>query len=121
MAKIKLKDGKVILRDGKVSCTCCDCSGPWGPGYDVHPNTVQVSAPDPLNNYTATRVLKCDWVMGDLQRFVQYLYSENRWKCVSTITGFAVAAYKNGTFSDGPRGGYTLGGLSSPTPLFTVT
>jgi hypothetical protein len=120
MATIKLKDGKVILKDGKVSCECCDpCAGLWGPGYDTHPLIIFVSCPDPGNNYTGSRVLKCDWVRGDLFQYVQYLSASKRWKCTGTITGFTVAAYKNGTFSDGPLGVYSIAGGGGS--LFTVS
>jgi hypothetical protein len=123
MVTIKLTpEGKVSLINGKVSCECCDpCAGLWGLGYDPWPNTVTVSCPDPGENFTATRVLKCDWVRGDLQRYVQYLKASNRWHCVGTITGGGVSGYKNGPFSAGPLGGYTLSGNVSPTPLFTVS
>jgi hypothetical protein len=120
MATIKLKDGKVILKDGKASCVCCDpCAGLWGLGYDTHPNTVTVSGPS-SPNFTGTRVLKCDWVEGGVMQFVQYVSGSNRWHCHKRISGVPTSAYKNGTFSDGPLGDYNLSG-DGTSALFTVT
>ena len=80
MPTIKITSGgKVILKDGKVSCQCCspidfcDYRNNWGPGYDELPDTVTISTPAhsfgppeytlqlPAQVMTLTRISKCRW------------------------------------------------------------
>ena len=56
---IKTQGGKVITKDGKVSCECCDpCAGPWGPGFDNRPDTIFVW------NQTLYRNASCIYFLG---------------------------------------------------------
>jgi hypothetical protein len=35
MATIAIQEGKVVLKDGKVSCECCGCNGPTETGVNI--------------------------------------------------------------------------------------
>jgi hypothetical protein len=61
MATIKLQDGKVVLKDGKASCSCCeyqpmiifysyDTDPTLGAGYDQCPNVGQPCGPYPTGS-----------------------------------------------------------------------
>ena len=61
---IKTQNGKVITKDGKVSCECCDpCAGPWGPGFDNRPDTIFVW------NQTLYRTASCNYFFAGWNPF----------------------------------------------------
>jgi hypothetical protein len=71
MATIKMQGGKVILNDGKVSCTCCGCCGV--PGDELAASYV-VSVVSESGSFqagtppiTVTRVGACSWQNDDSQ------------------------------------------------------
>ena len=106
--------GKVLLKDGKVSCQCCGCAGLWGPGHDTFPNSVTIS---PLGR-AVSRISKCDWINGghDFVQFYQ-LATPPIWRGGSN----SVQGYKVGVFSDGPLGDYRANADGSGAVIYTVT
>jgi hypothetical protein len=60
MATIAKKKGKIIIKDGKVSCACCGCDPNaqlWGPGYDNRPSSIEVWG------QTLPRVYSCFYML----------------------------------------------------------
>ena len=58
MATIKLSDGKVVLKDGKVSCECCECR----PDEDDLEATYIVTTPFGTKTVTRTGDFSWDWI-----------------------------------------------------------
>jgi hypothetical protein len=91
------------------------CSGPWGPGFDTHPQDLTISG-DPLPETPAivNRYNTCGWSAG--LSSVSY-EGDSIWEAYTPT----VAAYKYGAFSDGPLGDYYSGADGSGTLIYTVT
>ena len=66
MATIRTAGGKIVTKEGKPSCACCDCTCPeyWGPGYDTLPSTISARIVSDLGDEeigTADRIGSCLW------------------------------------------------------------
>jgi hypothetical protein len=126
MATIKLKDGKVILKDGKVSCECCcPCGGAVGDNdltltihvTDHHGAGTVVTSP-----WFGTKVTSCDWVHPTAQAYVQWQCSISRWVCGEALGGAGgVFGYKKTSFASGPVGSYYSNADGTGTLMQTVT
>lgn len=131
--KILIRDGKIVMRDGKIvtvtdaaDCECCDtCGGPWGPGYDTHPNEVTLNIGSGTGSpFLMTRILKCDWLQaGNVFIFVQFQRNSDppTWRADAMVSLAVGPGYKPDTFNEGPLGDYYSNPDGTGTLAYTVT
>ena len=116
MPTIKITSGgKVVTNNGKVSCTCCGCSGPWGPGYDTFPTDLYV------DGIFATRISKCSWYYYGGASVTFGLDFPGLWQANQDVPPGVGKGYKPGPFSDGPLGNYYANPDGTGALIHTVT
>jgi len=108
VSKLKTKTTDGVAK--AVECACCDpCTpGPWGPGYDDFPDTIEVL------QQTLTRVGKCLWVLTQCYCFengTQWVPSQY---CPDgcSVGDFWFNFNQGGFYFGGPSGPNNSGGIS---------
>jgi hypothetical protein len=113
---------RVVTRDGKPSCTCCDtCIGLWGPGYDTHPNNITLYSFGSVTSDSLFRYDKCGWLDASLARQQVQFWVPGGWQAYSHTIGAETLGYKSGGINAGPLGNYYSNTDGTGSLLYTVT
>lgn len=114
-------DGKILTKDGKISCTCCTpcCTGlasstSW-------PNVIYVDdIGTPANSGNTNKIAACTWAAAATYPAAGWeLIAAGGWQALST--GSSATGYRAAGCTDGPLGNYYANTDGTGTLLYTLS